>query len=132
MEVPGDLKFTKEHEWIRVESDGSVTIGISDYAQDQLGDVVFVELPNVDAETPVTRDEPFAVVESVKAASDIYAPVSGTVSEVNDELPNSPNVINEDCYGDGWMVRMEPSNVEELKELLDAAAYVELISELAS
>jgi len=131
MEIPDDLHYTKEHEWVRVEPDGTVTIGITDYAQSQLGDIVFVELPKADDEPEVARDEAFAVVESVKAASDIYSPVSGKVIEVNDELPASPNVINEDPYGDGWLVRLQPNNVADVEELLSAEAYEELVADLA-
>ncbi|MFP6599151.1 MAG: glycine cleavage system protein GcvH [Deltaproteobacteria bacterium] len=131
MEFPDNLYYTKEHEWVRVEEDAAaVVIGISDYAQSQLGDIVFVELP-ADENNTVTKDEPFAVVESVKAASDVYAPVSGEVIEVNDELPNSPEVINQDCYGDGWMVRMKLTNREELKGLLSAEDYQFHIDELS-
>ena len=132
MEFPDNLYYTKEHEWVRVEEDAAavVVIGISDYAQHQLGDIVFVELP-ADENNTVTKDEPFAVVESVKAASDVYAPVSGEVIEVNDELPNSPEVINQDCYGDGWMVRMKLTNREELKGLLSAEDYQSHIDELS-
>jgi glycine cleavage system H protein len=131
MDIPEDLKFTKEHEWVRQESDGSVVIGITDYAQEQLGDIVFVELPNADDEPTIERDQPMAVVESVKAASDVYAPVSGKVTEVNDELPNSPAVINEDPYGDGWLVRIEPTNLGELEELMTPEEYGELVDELS-
>lgn len=130
MEIPDDLHYTKEHEWVRVEPDGTVTVGITDYAQSQLGDIVFVELPKVEGEPEITRDEPFAVVESVKAASDIYAPISGKVIEVNDELPDSPNAINEDPYGDGWLVRITPNNVKDVEELMDSEAYEELVGEL--
>ena len=130
MEFPDNLKYTKEHEWIRKDDDGSVTIGVTDYAQDQLGDIVFVELPTVNDEI-VTKDSPFAVVESVKAVSDIYAPLTGTVVEVNDELPNSPEVVNEDPYGDGWMVRMKPSEADEFGELMSSGEYEELINELS-
>jgi glycine cleavage system H protein len=130
MEFPNNLRYTKEHEWVRVEDDGSVVVGITDYAQDQLGDIVFVELPEV-SEDAVTKDEPFAVVESVKAVSDIYAPLTGTVVEVNDELPNSPEVVNQDPYGDGWMVRMELEAKDELEELMSAAEYEELVNELS-
>jgi glycine cleavage system H protein len=132
MEVPEDLRYTKEHEWVRDDGDGEVVIGVTDYAQEQLGDIVFVELPEADESTEIARDEPFAVVESVKAASDVYAPVTGTVLEVNDELPESPEMINEDCFGDGWMIRMKISNREELEELLSAAEYRELLAELTS
>lgn len=130
MEIPDDLRYTSEHEWVRVEPDGSVTVGITDYAQAQLGDIVFVELPNPDDEIQVTRDEAIAVVESVKAASDIYAPISGKVLEVNEELPNTPNAINEDPYGDGWLLRLEPKNVGEVEDLMDAEAYEALVAEL--
>jgi glycine cleavage system H protein len=130
MEFPNNLKYSTEHEWVRLEDDGSVLVGITDYAQDQLGDIVFVELPEPSDE-PVTKDEAFAVVESVKATSDIYAPVTGRVTEVNDELPNSPEVINQDAYGDGWMVRMEIEAKEELDELMSAAEYEEMVSGLA-
>ncbi|RMD81724.1 MAG: glycine cleavage system protein GcvH [Candidatus Dadabacteria bacterium] len=130
MEFPDNLRYTKEHEWVRLEDDGTVLVGITDYAQDQLGDIVYVELPDVDGE-PVSKDEPLAVVESVKAVSDVYAPVTGVVTEVNDELPNSPEIINQDPYGDGWMVRMKPENEEELEELLTAEEYEALINELS-
>jgi len=130
MEIPDDLRYTSEHEWVRVEPDGTVTVGITDYAQSQLGDIVFVELPKAADEPEVTRDEPFAVVESVKAASDIYAPISGKVIEVNEELPESPNTINEDPYGDGWLVRLQPKNVAEVEELMDSDDYENLIGEL--
>jgi len=130
MEIPDDLRYTSEHEWVRVEPDGTVTIGITDYAQAQLGDIVFVELPKAEDEPVVTKDEPFAVVESVKAASDIYAPISGKVIEVNEELGGSPNTINEDPYGDGWLVRLQPKNVADVEELLDSDAYEELVGEL--
>lgn len=130
MEFPDNLHYTKEHEWVRVEEDGSVTVGITDYAQEQLGDIVYVELPEA-SDDSVQKDEPFAVVESVKAVSDVYAPLTGRVSEVNDELPNSPEVINQDPYGDGWMVRMQLDNKDEIDELLSATEYEELVNELS-
>lgn len=130
MEIPENLLFTKEHEWVRREDDGSVTMGITDYAQDQLGDIVYVELPEV-SEEAVLKDEPFAVVESVKAVSDVYSPVSGTVVEVNDELPNSPEVLNLEPYGDGWIVRIKLSDPSELEDLLSPSDYQELIDELS-
>ncbi len=129
MECPENLRYTKTHEWVRVEENGSIVVGLTDYAQEQLGELVYVELPEPSDET-VARDEPFAVVESVKAASDVYAPVSGRVTEVNDELSNSPEVINQDPYGDGWMLRMEVDSDDELEELMSAAEYEELIGEL--
>ena len=130
MDFPDNLKYTKQHEWIRIEEDGTATCGITDYAQDQLGDIVFVELPVVSDE-PVTKDSPFAVVESVKAVSDVYAPLSGKIIEVNDELPNSPEALNEDPYGDGWMVRMEPAHPEELEALLKPEAYEDFVEGLS-
>lgn len=120
MEFPEDLKYSKEHEWVLVDGD-LVTIGITDFAQDQLGDIVFVELPSVGDK--VSRDDAFGVVESVKAVNDVYAPVSGTVVEINDDLPDSPEMLNEDCYGDGWMVKLRLSDPSELESLMDAAAY---------
>jgi len=129
MEFPENLRYTKTHEWVRVEENGTIVVGLTDYAQEQLGELVYVELPEPSDET-VARDEPFAVVESVKAASDVYAPVSGRVTEVNDELSNSPEVINQDPYGDGWMLRMEVDSDDEIEELMSAAEYEELIAEL--
>ncbi|MBN5052646.1 glycine cleavage system protein H [Stenotrophomonas sp. LMG 10879] len=122
-EIPGDLKFLKSHEWARVEGNGRVTVGISDHAQGLLGDLVYVELPEVG--TTAKANEQIAVVESVKAASDVYSPVSGTIVEVNSALADKPETINEDAYGDGWMFVVEVSNSEELNELLDPDAYAE-------
>jgi glycine cleavage system H protein len=124
-EIPGDLKFQKSHEWVRVEQDGTVTVGISDHAQGALGDLVYVELPEVGSS--VQAGNGVAVVESVKAASDIYAPVSGEVTEVNTVLSDKPETINEDAYGDGWIFKMKLDDKAELDELLDADAYAELI-----
>ena len=125
-EIPGDLKFLKSHEWARVEGDGKVTVGISDHAQELLGDLVYVELPNVGDR--VEAGNACAVVESVKAASDVYAPVSGTVTAVNAALADKPETINEDAYGDGWLFVIKPDNLaDELEELLDPDAYAELI-----
>jgi glycine cleavage system H protein len=126
-EIPGDLKFLKSHEWARVEGNGRVTIGISDHAQGLLGDLVYVELPEVGAEAK--SGEAIAVVESVKAASDVYSPVSGTVVEVNSALADKPETINEDAYGDGWLCVIELSNKEEVNELLDPDDYAELLEE---
>lgn len=126
MEFPEDLKFSKEHEWVLVE--GSVaTVGITDYAQDQLGDIVFVELPAVGDK--VSKEDAFGVVESVKAVSDIYAPVSGKVVEVNDDLPENPEMLNEDPYGDGWIIKIEMSDPEEIQDLMTAAEYEEYVAE---
>ena len=124
MEFPKGLRYSREHEWVLVEED-AVTIGITDYAQEQLGDVVFVEFPELD--TQLTKDEPFSVVESVKAVSDIYAPVSGRVTEVNTELTNSPETVNEDPYGDAWLVQIEISDPEELDSLMTAEDYEQFI-----
>ncbi len=127
MEAPKELRYSQEHEWVLVEEDNLATIGITDYAQDQLGDVVFVELPEPD--TQLTQDEPFGVVESVKAVSDIYAPVSGAVKAVNTELLNTPETINEDPYGDAWLVQVEMNAPEELDALMTAEEYERFVEE---
>lgn len=119
--VPSDLKYVTSHEWIRVEDDGSVTVGITDHAQELLGDVVYVELPDVDSD--VALDDEIAVVESVKAASDIFAPLSGTITEVNEALEDAPETVNSSCYDDGWMFKMKPTELSELDNLLDGEAY---------
>ena len=119
--IPVDIKYAKSHEWVRVNDDGTVTVGISDSAQDQLGDMVFVELPEVGAS--LTAAEACAVVESVKAASDVYAPVSGEVVEVNEELGDSPETVNTDPYGNGWIFRMQPEDAGGVEGLMDAEAY---------
>ena len=126
MNVPDDLKYTREHEWARVKGT-RVTVGITDFAQDQLGDVVFVELPSVGDE--VKKGEAFGVVESTKAVSDLFAPVSGKVVEVNDPLVDAPETINEEPYEDGWLVVIEASDARELGELLDGAAYRKFVDE---
>ena len=124
-EIPGDLKFLKSHEWARVEGDGKVTIGISDHAQGLLGDLVYVELPNVGDQ--VEAGTACAVVESVKAASDVYAPVSGKVVDVNAALADKPETINEDAYGEGWLFVVEVADADALAELLSPDDYAELI-----
>jgi glycine cleavage system H protein len=125
-EIPGDLKFMKSHEWARIEDKGTVTVGISDHAQGLLGDLVYVELPSIG--DTVKAGNACAVVESVKAASDIYAPVSGEIVAVNEALPDKPETINEDAYGDGWIFVIKPDNLaEEQEDLLDPDAYAELI-----
>ena len=126
-EIPGDLKFLKSHEWARVEDDGKVTIGISDQAQSLLGDLVYVELPGVGDDIEVGTG--CAVVESVKAASDVYAPLSGTVLTVNEALSDKPETINEDPYGDGWLFTMRIDDAEQLNDLLDPDAYAELLED---
>src|SRR5207244_830876 len=125
MNVPDDLRYTADHEWARLE-DGRVRIGITDYAQDALGDVVFVQLP--EPGTKVEAGTSFSEVESTKSVSDIYAPVSGVVVEVNTELVDAPQRVNEDPYGEGWICVIEPRDAEELAGLLDAEAYRRLIS----
>ena len=125
-ELPGDLKYTNEHEWLRKEEDGSVTIGITDHAQSALGDLVYVELPEVGQD--VDSGGEMAVVESVKAASDVYAPISGSVVAVNEVLSDDPEKINADPYGDGWIVRMQPSG--EDGETMDPNEYQAFLDEL--
>ena len=120
-EIPSDLKYAATHEWARLEEDGTVTVGITDHAQNSLGDVVFVELPEVGSE--YGAGEEAAVVESVKAASDIYAPIAGEVIAVNDALEESPETVNEYPYSDGWFFRLQPSDVSELENLLSAEDY---------
>ena len=124
--VPKDLKYTREHEWAKQEG-GRVRVGITAYAQDQLGDVVFVELPKVGAK--VTASKAFGVVESVKAVSDLFAPVSGEVVEVNAELGQKPETVNADPYGKGWMIVVAPSKPDEWTELLTATQYEQFLSE---
>ena len=119
--IPVELKYAKSHEWARINDDGSVTVGISDIAQDQLGDMVFIEVPEVGQ--TVTAAEACAVVESVKAASDVYAPLGGEIVEVNEELADSPETVNNDAYGEGWIFRLEPADAGELGALMDAEAY---------
>lgn len=122
-DVPENLRYTKTHEWVRSESDGSVTVGITDHAQDLLGDMVFIELPEVGANF-MTGDD-CAVVESVKAASDIYAPVAGEIIEINEKLTETPEKVNQSPYEDGWLFKMTPEDSEEAEELMDAAAYAD-------
>ena len=126
-EIPGDLKFQKSHEWARVEGDGKVTVGISDHAQGLLGDLVYVELPNVGDR--VEAGNACAVVESVKAASDVYSPLTGKVVEVNSALSDKPETINEDAYGDGWIFVIEAEEPDQLNELLSPDDYAELLED---
>ena len=128
-EIPGDLKFLKSHEWVRIEDNGRVTVGISDHAQGLLGDLVYVELPSVGDE--LQAGAAAAVVESVKAASDVYSPVSGTVVAVNDALADKPETINEDAYGQGWLFVLEVSDRDELDGLLSAADYAGVLEDEA-
>ena len=126
MEFPEDLKYTREHEWARQKA-GNVVIGITEFAQDQLGDVVFVELPSIG--DPVKKGESFGVVESTKAVSELFAPLSGKVVEVNDPLSDAPETINEDPYEEGWMITIQPSDPAELDQLMDAKAYKAFVEE---
>ena len=125
MEIPQGLKYSKEHEWVATE-DSVATIGISDHAQDQLGEIVYIELPAVGDK--ISKDDPFGVVESVKAVSDIYAPVTGTVIEINEDLPESPETVNEDPYGDGWLIKVKITDMSDLEDLMDAEEYAELLA----
>lgn len=126
MDVPKELRYSAEHEWVVVE-EGIARVGITDYAQDQLGDVVYVELPEV--ETAVQKEEPFGVIESVKAVSDLFSPMSGTVVEVNIDLPSSPEMVNDDPYGDAWMIRIQVSEPDELEDLMDAEEYLAFVEQ---
>nr|WP_298721635.1 glycine cleavage system protein GcvH [uncultured Steroidobacter sp.] len=127
--IPADLKYLDSHEWARVESDGTVTIGISDHAQGALGDLVFVEVPEVGKS--LSKGAAAAVVESVKAASDVYSPLSGEVIAANDALSGSPELVNSDPYGAGWLFKLKPSNAGELQQLLDAKAYEKVVADAA-
>ena len=126
-EIPGDLRFKKSHEWVRVEADGSLTIGISDHAQDLLGDIVFVELPEIG--TQISAEDEVAIVESVKAASDVYSPISGEIIEVNEVLLDNPEIINESPYHEGWFYKLQPSDSEEIDELLSPEQYGDICEE---
>ena len=120
MNIPANLKYTKSHEWVRVDADGTVTVGITDHAQELLGDLVFVELPDVGKS--LAAEQEAAVVESVKAASDVYAPIAGTVVEVNAAVPATPELINQDAYA-AWLFKLKPATAADVDGLLDAAAY---------
>jgi glycine cleavage system H protein len=126
-EIPLELKYTKSHEWVRSEEDGSVTIGITDHAQELLGDLVFVELPEVGTE--MSAEDAACVVESVKAASDVYMPISGEVIAVNESLADAPETINDSPYDDGWLIQVKPSNPDELDDLMDSDSYEAEIAE---
>lgn len=126
MDFPEGLKYSKEHEWVLVEDDVAI-IGITEFAQGELGDIVFVELPEVGEK--ISKDDPFGSLESVKAVSDIFAPISGTVVEINDALPDSSETINEDPYGDGWMIKVQMTDMDELKDLMSPEDYAEFIKQ---
>lgn len=123
--VPKDLKYTKSHEWIRIEGDGALVVGITEHAQDLLGDMVYVEVPDVGRS--LEAGEACAVVESVKAASDVYSPVSGQVTAANAALADGPETVNKDPYGDGWLMKLAPTDRSELDQLMDAEAYEALL-----
>jgi glycine cleavage system H protein len=127
-DIPDDVRYTKEDEWARVQGN-RVTVGITDYAQQQLGDIVFVELPEVGK--TIEAGDPFGHIESVKAVSDLYAPVAGRIVEVNEDLKEQPESVNEDCYGDGWMVVIEASDAADLDELLDPKTYAQHVRDRA-
>ena len=124
MEVPENLLYTQEHEWIRVDGKNA-TVGITHFAQDQLGDIVFVELPEVG--TSIEQENPFGVVESVKTVSDLYAPISGEVFAVNEELDDMPELVNNDPYGKGWLIKINPSNIKEKESLLNDTQYKKFV-----
>jgi|TARA_B110000967_G_scaffold62117_1_gene63832 glycine cleavage system H protein len=126
-EVPAELKYASSHEWTRLESDGSVVVGITDHAQDALGDVVYIELPEVGAH--IDAGSEVAVIESVKAASDIYSPVTGDVTEINPGLEDEPESVNSSPYGDGWLFRVMPTDVSSMGDLMDAEAYAASVEE---
>lgn len=126
MSYPEDVRYTREHEWARVEG-GLVTIGITSYATDQLGDVVFVELPA--AGKKLEAGKPFGVVEAVKTVSDLYAPIEGEVAEVNGALADNPALVNQEPFGEGWMIRIKPARAEDVKQLLDATQYAQHVEE---
>jgi glycine cleavage system H protein len=124
MQIPGELKYTKDHEWARIEN-GVATIGITDFAQSELGDIVYVELPEVGSDS--TQGESFGTIEAVKAVSDMFAPLSGEIVDVNNQLSDQPEMINKDPYGDGWIIKIKMSDDSEAANLLDKAQYEELI-----
>ena len=124
--IPADLRYSKSHEWLKVENDGTVTVGITDYAQNSLGDITYVQVPKVGA--TLKAGETFGVVESVKAASDLYAPIAGTVVAVNASLDSAPETINQSPYEKGWMLKMKPADAAAVNSLLDAGAYTQLVS----
>ena len=126
-DIPAELKYAATHEWARLEEDGTVTVGISDHAQSALGDVVYIEAPEIGLS--VSAQEEAGVVESVKAASDIYAPVGGTICAVNDDLTDKPEIVNQDPYGDGWFFKLTPTDPADLDDLLDAEGYAEVCAE---
>ena len=124
LNLPDDVKYTKSHEWAKI-SDGIVTIGLNDYAQDQLGEIVFVELPETD--DTFSKGDEFGSVESVKAVSEIYIPISGEIVEINEDLEDAPELVNESCYDNGWLIKVKPEDVSQLDDLFDKAAYLDIL-----
>lgn len=124
--APTELKYTTTHEWVRLEDDETVTVGITDHAQELLGDMVFIETPEVDSE--LDAGDSCAVVESVKAASDVYCPVAGTIIDTNLKLADEPEIVNSDPYGDGWIFRLKPTDIDDIEELLAASDYEEIVA----
>ncbi|UCE76267.1 MAG: glycine cleavage system protein GcvH [Gammaproteobacteria bacterium] len=124
-EAPSELKYSKSHEWVRLNDDGTVTVGITDHAQELLGDLVYVEVPEPGSE--LDAEQACAVVESVKAASDVYAPLAGTVLAVNESLADSPEAVNRDAYGDGWIMQLKPADSDAVNDLMDAGEYQKFI-----
>ncbi len=124
LNFPEDVKYTKDHEWAKLESD-IVTIGLSDYAQDQLGEIVFVELPETG--DTFSRGDEFGSVESVKAVSEVYIPISGEIVEINEALEDAPELVNEDCYKGGWVIKVKPTDLSQLDDLMDKAAYLDML-----
>lgn len=125
MNLPTDVKYTKDHEWIRFQEDGTALIGVTDFAQNELGDIVYVDIDSVGK--ALKADEVFGTVEAVKTVSDLFMPVAGTVEAVNPQLDDNPELVNQDPYGSGWMVKVKPASSEERKGLMDAAAYEKLV-----
>lgn len=126
MSLPEDLKYTREHEWIKIHDDGTATVGITDFAQGELGDIVFVELEEEGFE--FSKDESFGTVEAVKTVSELFAPADGEIIEINEMLEDEPELVNDDPYGDGWMIKMKISDTDQLEDLLSADAYKDIIS----
>ena len=124
VDIPEDLMYTEEHEWVRV-ADGSAIVGITDFAQSQLGDIIFLELPDIEGK--IISGEPFGEIEAVKTVSELYAPVNGEVIEVNSDLEDFPEKVNQDCYGDGWIIKIRPKNVIDKEDLLDYKQYSSII-----
>lgn len=125
--IPAELQYTASHEWIRKEDDGSYVIGMTEHAQELLGEMIFIDLPDVGDE--VNAGDDIAVIETVKSASDLYSPLSGEIIAVNEELDDSPEIVNADAYGDGWLFRIMPTDLAELDDLLDADGYLEVVNE---